>query len=44
MGHSFGAVTALNAAKLIPRCKAVITMDPWFYPGFKSNDHKLLPH
>jgi cephalosporin-C deacetylase-like acetyl esterase len=30
-GHSFGGMTAIATAKMDPRIKACITMDPWLY-------------
>jgi hypothetical protein len=32
MGHSFGGITALGAAKNCEMARAVIALDPWFYP------------
>lgn len=32
-GQSFGGSTAVRVAKSEPRAKAVLTMDPWFFPN-----------
>lgn len=31
-GHSFGGITALASAARDTRIKAILTMDPWYYP------------
>ena len=35
-GHSFGGATALKVSHTDRRSKAVLTMDPWFFP-FKKD-------
>jgi len=45
MGHSFGGITALGAADKCFQAKAVIGLDPWFFPyagdkGLKSGDYQ----
>lgn len=37
MGHSFGGITVLGAASDCTPAKAVIAMDPWFYPHAKDS-------
>lgn len=32
MGHSFGGITTLTAAKDCPQAKGIIALDPWFFP------------
>lgn len=43
LGHSFGGITALGAAKDCDAAKAVCVMDPWFWPKkdetFGAADH-----
>jgi dipeptidyl aminopeptidase/acylaminoacyl peptidase len=34
MGHSFGGITVLGAAENCKQAKAVISLDPWFFPHF----------
>lgn len=38
MGHSFGGITVLGAASKCPNVKAVISMDPWFFPHSKTEN------
>jgi hypothetical protein len=38
MGHSFGGITVLGAAKKCKKAKAVIAMDPWFFPHLKDGE------
>ena len=33
MGNSFGAMTALETARVSSKVKGVIAMDPWFFPS-----------
>ena len=40
MGHSFGGTTALSIGEIETKVKAVIALDPWFYPRIKD-DFKL---
>lgn len=44
MGHSFGGISVLGAASDCIPAKAVIALDPWFYPRNKdrigSADHQ----
>jgi alpha-beta hydrolase superfamily lysophospholipase len=44
LGHSFGGITALGAAKDCDAAKAVCVMDPWFWPKkdetFGAADHQ----
>ena len=35
-GHSFGGITALGATCEDNRVKAVVALDPWFFPHFKE--------
>ena len=44
MGHSFGGITALGAADKCFQAKAIVGLDPWFFPyngeeGLKSGDY-----
>jgi hypothetical protein len=43
MGHSFGGITALASVASCKKAKAVIVLDPWFYPHMnstlKTSDH-----
>ena len=32
MGHSFGGISVFGAAKLCKQAKAIVGIDPWFYP------------
>ena len=32
MGHSFGGITVLGAAKDCKHAVAIISLDPWFFP------------
>lgn len=32
MGHSFGGISVFGSAKNCLQAKAVIGLDPWFYP------------
>jgi platelet-activating factor acetylhydrolase len=36
MGHSFGGITVYGAAKDCRQAKAIIGIDPWFYPHSKD--------
>ena len=43
-GHSFGAMTAIQTARVDNRVKALMTMDPWLYVPHKlilSGEYKL---
>jgi dienelactone hydrolase len=37
MGHSFGGISVLGAAADCEPAKAVIALDPWFYPHVKDS-------
>lgn len=32
MGHSYGGITVHGSAITCPKAKAVISIDPWFFP------------
>lgn len=32
MGHSYGGITAHGSAARCPKAKAIISLDPWFFP------------
>jgi dipeptidyl aminopeptidase/acylaminoacyl peptidase len=32
MGHSYGGITVHGSAISCPKAKAVISIDPWFFP------------
>ena len=36
MGHSFGGITALASVANCKKAKALVVMDPWFYPHLNS--------
>jgi hypothetical protein len=45
MGHSYGGTTALGSADKCFQAKAVIGLDPWFFPyagdkGLKTGDYQ----
>ena len=48
MGHSFGGITALGAAKDCSHAVAVVGLDPWFFPhkddqiGARDNQKTLI--
>lgn len=38
MGHSFGGITSLSAGQNIDRVKAIISLDPWYFPFLNHKD------
>ena len=40
-GHSFGGITALGASGIEQKVKAVIALDPWFFPHYKDKGLKV---
>lgn len=36
MGHSFGGITVLGAAKDCTHAVAVVGLDPWFFPHLEN--------
>ena len=44
MGHSYGGITVLAVAADCKHAKAVITLDPWFYPYMENNNIGAADH
>lgn len=36
MGHSYGGITALGAAEQCQKAKAIVALDPWFFPHYQD--------
>ena len=44
MGQDFGGLTVLKVAQKCQRAKAIVAIDPWFYPAHRDRSLKVADH